>query len=95
MANDIAYANMLFYPLYYNTISLTILKTTQAFHLLLGFAENQIVFWDFTIWNSVQIAKGSDNGDSDNWSPTVPWFISFYEHGVCICLCGACSGLPQ
>ena len=40
----------------------------QAFHLLLGFAENQIVFWDL---NSVRITEGSDNGDSDNQGPTV------------------------
>ena len=33
-------ANMLFYPLYYDIINLTSLKVTQAFHLLLGFAEN-------------------------------------------------------
>ena len=26
----------------------------QAFYLLLGFAENQGVFWDFKIQNSVQ-----------------------------------------
>ena len=33
--------NMPFYPLHYNVISLTSLKITQAFHLLLSFAENQ------------------------------------------------------
>ena len=42
-ADNIAYANMLFYPLYYDIISLTSLKITHTFHLLLGFAENQIV----------------------------------------------------
>ena len=57
---------MLFYPLYYDTISLKSLKITQAFHLLLGFAENQIVFWDFKFQNNVQITEGLDNGDSDN-----------------------------
>ena len=46
VADSIAYANMLFYPLYYDIISLTSLKITQTFHLLLGFAENQIIFWD-------------------------------------------------
>ena len=39
-ADNIAHANMLLYPLYYDIISLTSLKITQAFHLLLGFAEN-------------------------------------------------------
>ena len=57
---------MLFYPLCYDIISLTSLKITQTFHLLLGFAENQIVFWDFKIKNSTRITDGSDNGDSDN-----------------------------
>ena len=50
-------------------------KITQAFHLLLGFAENQIVFWDFKIRNSVRITEGSDNGDSDNRGPTVYIYI--------------------
>ena len=58
------------YPLYYDIISPTSLKITQAFHLLLGFAENQSVFWDFKIQNSIQITKGSDNGDSYNQGPT-------------------------
>ena len=57
---------MLFYPLCYDIISLTSLTIIQAFHLLLGFAENQGVFWDFKIQNSVWIPDGSDNGDSDN-----------------------------
>ena len=62
---------MLFYPLYYNITSLTSLKIIQTFHLLLGFAENQGVFWDFKIQNSVRITEGSDNGDLDNRGPTV------------------------
>ena len=62
---------MLFYSLYYNIISLRSLKITEAFHILLGFAENQTVFLDFKIRNSVQITKSSDNGDSDNRGPTV------------------------
>ena len=62
---------MLFYPLYYDIINLTSLKITQAFYLLLGFAENQGVFWDFKIQNSVRITEGSDNGDSDNRSPII------------------------
>ena len=75
--NNIAHDNMLFYPLYYDIISLTSLKITQAFHLLLGFAENQGVFWNFKIQNSVRITKGSDNGDSDNQSSTVHTFRVF------------------
>ena len=62
---------MLLYPLYYNISSLTSLKITQAFHLLLGFAENQAIYWDFKIRNSVQITEGSDNRDSDNRGSTV------------------------
>ena len=70
-ADNIAHANMLFYPLYCDVISPTSLKITQALHLLLDFAENQIVFWDFKIRNSIQITEGSDNGDSDNRGSTV------------------------
>ena len=67
----ILHANMLFYPLYYDIISLTSLKTTQAFHLLFDFAENQIIFWDFKIRNSIRITEGSHNEDSDNPGSTV------------------------
>ena len=69
-ADSIILTNILFYPLYY-IISLTSLKGTQAFHLLLGFAENLTVFWDFKIQYSVRITEGSDNRDSDNGGPTV------------------------
>ena len=69
--DNLAHANMLFYLLYYDIISLASLKITQAFHLLLGFAENQIM-WDFKIRNSVWITKGSDDGDSNNRGLTVP-----------------------
>ena len=41
VADNIVHANMLFYSLYYDIISLISLKITQAFHLLLGFAKNQ------------------------------------------------------
>ena len=71
MANNIAHANMLFYPLYDDIISLTSLKITQVFHLLLGFAENQNVFRGFKIQNSFRTTEGSDNGDSDNQGSTV------------------------
>ena len=62
---------MPFYPLYYDIISLTSLKITQAFHLLLDFAENQGVFSNFKIQNSIQITEASDNGDLDNRGSTV------------------------
>ena len=75
MANNTAHANILFYPLYYNIISLTSLKIIQAFHLLLGLAENQGIFWDFKIQNSIQISEGSDNGDSDNRGSTVHTYL--------------------
>ena len=71
MADNIAHANMLFYRLYYDIISLISLRITQTFHLILGFAENQIVFQDFKIKNSVRITQGLDNGDSDNRGSTV------------------------
>ena len=69
---------MLFFSLYYDILSLTRLKITQAFHLLLGFVENQTVFWDVKIRNSVRIIEGSDNGDSDNRGPTVYIYIYIY-----------------
>ena len=66
---------MLLYPLYYDIISLTSLKITLAFHLLLGFAENQIVFWDFKIQKKHSITEGTDNGDLGNRDPTVLGYI--------------------
>ena len=69
---------ILFYPLYYDIINLTSLKITQAFHLLLVFAENQVVFSNFIIRNSVRITEGLDNGDSDNRGPTVYTYIHTY-----------------
>ena len=71
MADIIAHANMLFFPLHYNILSLTSLKITQVFHLLLDFAENQTVF----IRNSVQITEVSDNRDSDNRGSTEHAYI--------------------
>ena len=71
MSDIIAHTNILFYLLYYDIISVTSLKITQAFHLLLDFEENQVVFRDFKIQNSIRITEGSDNGDSDNRGPTV------------------------
>ena len=62
---------MLLYPLCCDIISLANLKITQAFHLLFDFAEYQIIFWNLKIPNGVWITEGLDNGDSDNWGPTV------------------------
>ena len=70
-ADNTAHANILFYPLCYDIISLTSLKIIQESHLLLGFAENSIVSWYFKIQNKVRITKDSDNGDSDNRGSTV------------------------
>ena len=63
--------NIFFYLLYCDIISQVSLKITQAFHLLLGFAENQTIFWNYKIRNDVWITEGSDNGDLDNRGPTV------------------------
>ena len=52
-------------------LSLTSLRITQAFHLLFGFAENQAIYWDFKIRNSIRISEGSDNRDSNNRTSTV------------------------
>ena len=71
MADTIIRDNMLFYPLYYDIISLTNLKITQVFHSILDFAENQGIFWDFKIQSSIQITECSYNGDSDNRGSTV------------------------
>ena len=59
----ITLANMLIYPPYYDVISLTSLKITQAFFYYL---EIKLSFWNFKIQNTIQITEGSDNGDSDN-----------------------------
>ena len=74
--DNIAPANMVFYPLYYDIISLISLKITQMFLLLFALAEYQIVFCNFKIKNNVRITEGLDNGDSDNQGPTV---VSEYE----------------
>ena len=66
-SDNIVPANILFYPLYCDIIIRLInLKITQAFHLLLGFTENQTIFWDFKIQHGVRITEGSDNEDSNN-----------------------------
>ena len=75
-ADNIAHANMLFYSLFYDTISLTSLKITQAFHLLLAFADNPLVSWYFKIWNSIWITEGLDNGDSNNRGSTVYTYVA-------------------
>ena len=48
-------------------------------HYVLGFTENQTIFWDFKIRNGIQITEGSDNGDSDNRGPTVYRFLRKYK----------------
>ena len=83
-ANNIAHANMLFYPLYYDISSIISLTITQAFHLLLGFVENQAIYWDFKIRNSVWITEGSDNRDSDNQGSTVYIYIYIYIHSAIV-----------
>ena len=57
---------MLFYPLYYDIISLTSLKVTQGFHFLLVLLKKY-----FNTQNSVWITEGLDNGDSNNRGPIV------------------------
>ena len=54
---------MVFYPMYYDIISLTNLIITQAF---IYYLVLQIVFYDFKIQNYFRLAKGSgsDNGGS-------------------------------
>ena len=39
--------------------------------MVLDFAENQTIFWDFNIRNSIQITEDLDSGDSDNRGSTV------------------------
>ena len=56
---------MLFYSLYCD-----IRKFTQAFHLLLNFAEN-ITFFGILKFENVRTMEGSDNGDLDNRGPTI------------------------
>ena len=78
---------MHFFSLYYDIISLTNLKVTQAFHLLLGVVENQTVYWDSKIRNSVRITEGSnngdlDNGDLDNGGPTVYIYIYIIRYVI-------------
>ena len=58
------------YSSYYDIISLTSLKIRQAFHLLLGFVENLIVF-GILKFKIASITEGSDNGDSENRDSTV------------------------
>ena len=84
-AYNITHANMLFYPLSYDIISLKSLKITQAFHLLLDFAENSIVSWYFKIHNSVWITQGSDNGDSDNRGSTIYTGIHIFTSSFIKC----------
>ena len=63
MADNIAHAKMLFYPLYYVIRNK---PNKSKNHTGIGFAENRIVSWDFKVRISIRITKDSDNGDSDN-----------------------------
>ena len=42
-----------------DTISLTSINITQVIHLLVDFVENQIVFWNYKIQNSIRIINDS------------------------------------
>ena len=67
-------SHMLIYistQLYYDIISLNII---QEFYLLLGYAENQGIFWDFKIKNGVRITEGSDNGDLRFYCTSLRWY---------------------
>ena len=88
-SDNIAPGNTLFYSLYYYIISLISLKITQVFHLLLGFAENQTVFLDFKVRNSVRITEGWDNGDLDNRGPIVYYYYicTVYQNPTALLLC--------
>ena len=57
---------------------LTSLKSHKHF-IYYFFTENQGVFRDFIIQNSVRITEGSDNGDLDNRGPTVYIYIYIYH----------------
>ena len=87
MADNIVHANMLFYTLHYDIMNLRSLKITKAFHLLLGFAENQIIFWKFKIRNIIWMTEVSANGDSDNRGSTVYIYMCVcdwaYENQPC------------
>ena len=52
-ADNIAHADMLFYSLYYDIISLTSLKITQTFHLLLGLQKIKLFFGILKLKNTV------------------------------------------
>ena len=67
--DNITPANMLFYPLYCNIISLTSLKSHNFINNLVLHKINRV--WDIKVQNSVWITEGADNGDSDNQGPTV------------------------
>ena len=65
------------YPMWCSYIvSLTSIKITQVFHLLLGFAENQICY---KIQNSIRINEGSDKGDLDTQGAT-GWAVQYNDN---------------
>ena len=84
MADNIAHANVIFYPLYLKPNKSKNHMQTCKFHLLLGFVENQIVFWNFKIHNGIQITKVLDNGNLDNQGPIIidrvlVWFLGLVD----------------
>ena len=51
-------------------------KITQVFHLLIGFAENQICY---KIQNSIRVNEGSDKGDLDTQGAT-SWAVQYNDN---------------
>ena len=70
--HNIAHANMLLYPLYYDVISLTSLRHS-IYYLLLQKSNHHLGFKNL---NSIEITECSHNRYSDNQSPTVSYLNS-------------------
>ena len=70
MANNVADANMLFFPPYCDIINVASKNHTDI-SFITWFCRKSNYFWDFKNKNSVRITEGLDNGDSDNRGPTV------------------------
>ena len=71
---NIASATMPFLSnvLWYNKLNKSRNHTSITF--ITCFCRNSNCVLGFNIQNGVQIIEGSDNGDSDNQGPTVPYF---------------------
>ena len=64
-------------------------KNHTAFHLLPDFVENQINFWDYRFWNSVQITDGSEIQiiEVHTYIHTyIHTYVHIYSTGVHICI---------